>query len=299
MLNNCLGNTARSMSTSLQRPWHTPHLSAGSIQPVVDPAKLTLYNMRLCPWAERTVLVLLAKKLPFVNININLRNKPEWFKETTLGQVPVIMYQGHTIPESIVNSDYLDEKFPEIRLLPSTPELRAENMIILNNMAKNITSHRTLFNFVGLPGFTPTAEDRAKALKATLIDLTKLNNVLNKRGHTFFDGEQPMMLDLMLWPFIERIEMFPLLFPDEVIDYQQQYNSLTKIILWVEAMKEVDYIDQYRIRPEIHEEWAKVYFIENDFDYDAFIQKNGNSIVQYIDSKFYRSCTFHKSVFLY
>ena len=53
--------------------------------------------------------VLLAKQLPFVNININLRDKPEWFKETTLGQVPVILYQGNIIPESFVNSDYLEE----------------------------------------------------------------------------------------------------------------------------------------------------------------------------------------------
>lgn len=263
------------MSTTLQRAWHTPHLSAGSVQPVIDPAKLTLYNMRLCPWAERTVLVLLAKKLPFVNININLRKKPEWFTDTTLGQVPVILYQGNTIPESLINSAYLEEKFPDVPLLPATPELRAENQIILNNMAKNITSHRTLFNFVGLPGFTPSAEDRAKALDATLSDLTKLNATLTRRGHTFFNGEHPMMLDLMLWPFIERIEMFPLLFPDETISYQQQYNSLTRIVSWIEAMKNVDYIEQYMIKAETHAEWANVYFTEADFDYDAFIQKTG------------------------
>lgn len=263
------------MSLSAQRPWHAPHLSAGSIQPVVDPAKLTLYNMRLCPFAERTVLVLLAKQLPFVNININLRDKPEWFKETTLGQVPVILYQGNIIPESFVNCDYLEEKFPEIKLLPATPELRAENKIILNNTAKNVTNTSILFTFISRPGSEKTAEDRAKALATLLIDFAKLDNILEKRGHTFFNGVRPMMLDLMLWPFIERIEMFPLLFPEEAVEYQKQYNALTKFVAWVEAMKGVDYIDQYRIKPETHAEWSKVYFTDDNFEYDSFIEESG------------------------
>ena len=83
-----------------------------------------------------------------------------------------------------------------------------------------------------------------------------------------------MMLDLMLWPFIERIEMFPLLFPEEAVEYQKQYNALTKFVAWVEAMKGVDYIDQYRIKPETHAEWSKVYFTDDNFEYDSFIEES-------------------------
>jgi glutathione S-transferase len=35
--------------------------------------------MRFCPYAERTMLVLLAKGIPFDVVNINLKKKPEWF----------------------------------------------------------------------------------------------------------------------------------------------------------------------------------------------------------------------------
>lgn len=37
--------------------------------------------MKFCPFAERTRLVLLAKKLPHEIINIDLRRKPNWFLE--------------------------------------------------------------------------------------------------------------------------------------------------------------------------------------------------------------------------
>ena len=40
------------------------HLAAGSEPPAVDPERLTLYNMRFCMYAHRTVLSLLAKEIP-------------------------------------------------------------------------------------------------------------------------------------------------------------------------------------------------------------------------------------------
>lgn len=34
--------------------------------------------MRFCPYAQRTVLILNAKKVPYEVVNINLTEKPEW-----------------------------------------------------------------------------------------------------------------------------------------------------------------------------------------------------------------------------
>ena len=86
-------------------------MSQGSAKPDIDNEKIQLYNMRFCPFAERTVLVLLAKNIPFQNINIDLKHKPEWFLESTFGQVPVILYKGKIVPESLITCDYLDEVY--------------------------------------------------------------------------------------------------------------------------------------------------------------------------------------------
>lgn len=40
--------------------------------------KLRLFAMRFCPYAERSVLVLNAKKLEYDLVFVNLDNKPEW-----------------------------------------------------------------------------------------------------------------------------------------------------------------------------------------------------------------------------
>lgn len=104
--------------------WNTPHLAAGSPEPQVDPETIAIYNMRYCPFAQRTMLVLLEKKLPFSVYNINLSSKPEWFLANTWGTVSVVRHRGAHVMESNVNSDYLDELHPETALHPKVREIQ-------------------------------------------------------------------------------------------------------------------------------------------------------------------------------
>ncbi|XP_055416086.1 uncharacterized protein LOC129636607 isoform X9 [Bubalus kerabau] len=67
-------------------------LGKGSAPPGPVPEGLIrVYSMRFCPYAKRTLLVLRAKGIRHEVININLKNKPEWFfKKNPLGLVPVL-----------------------------------------------------------------------------------------------------------------------------------------------------------------------------------------------------------------
>lgn len=40
--------------------------------------KLRVYNMRYCPFAQRTMLALIAKDIDYEILNIDLVDKPEW-----------------------------------------------------------------------------------------------------------------------------------------------------------------------------------------------------------------------------
>jgi hypothetical protein len=107
------------------KPWDVPHLAEGSAAPQVDHDKVTVYNMRyqvwskefpstlnfanltslnllfrFCPFAQRTILVLLAKNIPFDVVNINLKKKPEWFLEETWGLVSVVRFSRFMIIRS-------------------------------------------------------------------------------------------------------------------------------------------------------------------------------------------------------
>merc|ERR1712079_997887 len=94
--------------------------------------------MRFCPFAQRTMLVLLEKKVPFNVVNINLSKKPEWFLANTWGTVSVVRHKGAHIMESLVNSDYIDELFPETQLHSKDPLEKAQGRLLVEKFSKII-----------------------------------------------------------------------------------------------------------------------------------------------------------------
>uniref|UniRef100_A0A4W5NP76 Glutathione S-transferase omega 2 n=1 Tax=Hucho hucho TaxID=62062 RepID=A0A4W5NP76_9TELE len=88
----------------------------GSSAPgLVAKGQIRLYSMRFCPFAHRTRLVLHAKGINHDTVNINLKDKPEWFlKKNPLGLVPTLeTSSGQVIYESPITCDYLDEVYTE------------------------------------------------------------------------------------------------------------------------------------------------------------------------------------------
>src|SRR5262245_13319681 len=86
-----------------------------------------LYSARACPFAHRTRLVLSHKNVGFELIEIDLKNKPDWFNSQVsgYGKVPAIEHEGNRIWESAIINEYLDETFPHPELLPAQPGRRA------------------------------------------------------------------------------------------------------------------------------------------------------------------------------
>lgn len=71
-------------------------------------------------------------------VNINLKNKPDWFFEKNpSGTVPVLeTSKGQLIWESPVACEYLDEAFPGKKLMPSDPYERACYRMLLEDFSK-------------------------------------------------------------------------------------------------------------------------------------------------------------------
>ena len=61
---SCVSGAKRCLHADAVNAFNSKHLEAGSDPPAVDPKRLTLYNMRFCMYAHRTVLSLLAKEIP-------------------------------------------------------------------------------------------------------------------------------------------------------------------------------------------------------------------------------------------
>ncbi|KAI0076544.1 hypothetical protein K474DRAFT_1684794 [Panus rudis PR-1116 ss-1] len=104
------------------------------------PEQITLYTAKVCPYAHRVELALAEAGAHFTRYEIDLSNKPEWYapKVNPASKVPAIAYGGPQVPpdqpspesvkiaESLVLLEFVADLFPEAKLLPSDPVLRAK-----------------------------------------------------------------------------------------------------------------------------------------------------------------------------
>ncbi len=88
---------------------------------------LTLISHAMCPYVQRAVIALTEKQAPFKRIDIDFRNKPEWFLALSpLGKTPVLKVGDQAIFESAVICEYLDDTIAPA-LHPADPLRRAQH----------------------------------------------------------------------------------------------------------------------------------------------------------------------------
>jgi glutathione S-transferase len=166
-------------------------------------SQIKLYSARGCPFAHRTRLVLTEKKVPFELIEIDLQNKPAWFdaKLSGYGKVPALEHDGNHIWESTIVNEYIEEVFPEPRLLPAEPGLRARARIFIDYAN---TRFVTAFGKVLRPA---AGADEAAGARALIDSLNYIEHAgleqLSGAG-PFFLGSQPSLVDFAFYPWFER-----------------------------------------------------------------------------------------------
>jgi len=218
--------------------------------PEIDPDKLTLINMRFCPYAQRTVLCLNAKGIDYEVINSALMTKPEWLWEINpIGKVPVLMHKGDTIYESLITCDYVDEAYPGRPLHSTDPAMRAKDKMMVE-----------LFNRVLMPMMKiifgwkrgQGVEERALHWADVMKNLERFETELVQRNTVFFGGENlPGYLDYMIWPWMERINIFPSVFKGETrLAYQPDKFPLLNT--WMSKMRVDPAVGEYILDDDTH-----------------------------------------------
>ena len=73
-------------------------------------AQLTLVSHRLCPYVQRAAIALAEKGVPFTRRDVDLADRPDWFKAVSpLGKTPVLLVGDTAIFESAVILEYLED----------------------------------------------------------------------------------------------------------------------------------------------------------------------------------------------
>ncbi|XP_037075224.1 glutathione S-transferase omega-1-like [Pollicipes pollicipes] len=179
------------------------HLGSGSECPPLKPGTLRVYSMRFCPYAERTRLVLAAKHIPHEVVNLDLKQKPEWYlAKHAVGKVPALELDNHFVPESLVTCDLLEQLYPEPALYPADPWAKARDQFMVEQFNACInTMHKTLRLSEDAEAMQELAEKSRKRMRP-------FEEELIRRGTPFYHGDHPGMLDFMIWPWMERLPAF-------------------------------------------------------------------------------------------
>lgn len=76
--------------------------------------KITFYNALICPYAQRAAIALKEVGADYETINIDLQNKPDWYKDVNPElKVPALTVEGQNLAESLVIIEYINDRFPE------------------------------------------------------------------------------------------------------------------------------------------------------------------------------------------
>ncbi|MCF6265619.1 MAG: glutathione S-transferase family protein [Desulfuromusa sp.] len=194
---------------------------------------IELFSARVCPFAHRSRLALMEKNLPFTLIEINLRNKPDWyFQLNPAGAVPALRQGDFILQESLIINEYVNECCTEPALLPSSAQQRAEARLWID-----FSGSRFVPLFYRL--LKAQRKEKQSAIAAELCKvLADLDNELkhrNGKGPYWF-GWYVGLTDIAFYPWFERWAVLEhyrgLRIPD----------NLTSLLAWIETMQGRDAI---------------------------------------------------------
>ncbi|XP_076982064.1 glutathione S-transferase omega-2-like isoform X2 [Tamandua tetradactyla] len=201
-------------------------LGKGSSPPgPVQEGVIRLYSMRFCPYAHRTRLVLYAKGIKHEVVNINLKNKPDWYyTKQPFGQIPVLeTSKCQLIWNSAIACEYLDDTYPGRKLYPCDPYERARQKMLLELFCKvpQLTKECLIAVRCG--------RECTDVKTALCQELCNLEEVLAHQQTTFFGGNCVSMIDYLFWPWFERLDVYGIA---DCVDHTP------KLRLWMAIMKQ-------------------------------------------------------------
>ncbi len=147
-------------------------------------------------------------------VEVDLKNKPKDLLESNpYGKVPVLVDDGDPIYESNIINQYLDEKFPEVRLLPQDLKQRARVRIWMDYCDTRL--HPAASDVVH-------GRDAEKAKERLKKHLAVVEQHLD--GREYLDGAYSLA-DVALIPFCVRRER-----------YQFDLENLPRIRRWLDRV---------------------------------------------------------------
>jgi glutathione S-transferase len=177
---------------------------------------LTLISHKLCPYVQRVAIVLVEKRARYERVDVDLRDKPQWFHNISpLGKTPVLRVGDESVFESAVICEYLEDTIAP-PLHPADPLRRAQHRAWIEFASVTLNDIASLY--------AAQDEQRLRAVHEALgRRIAQLEAVV---GGPYFEGERFSLVDAAFAPAFRYFELF-----DAVLDYNL-FASAPKVVAW-------------------------------------------------------------------
>lgn len=212
-------------------------------------ASLELFSFAACPYAQRTRMALIEKGLDFELTEIDVYNRPPWFREVSpYGKVPVLRHDGRVVYESAIINQYLDEAFPSPPLMPADPYGRAQARIWMDYCeTRYLPAAHRLMAERDQPG--KLADNRARL--AEVMRFMEQEGLRKLGDGPFWMGATPTLVDCQFMPFFERFAVYEELagaeWPEDCTRLRDWYAAMGQRRSFIETRHTLDFhLEQQR-----------------------------------------------------
>ena len=190
-------------------------------------SQFTLVSHPLCPFVQRVAIVLLEKGITFQRIDVDLRDRPDWFLAISpSGKVPLLKVpdgnEGESVLfESIVICEYLEEIYPEPALHPVNALIRAQHRAWIEFASAALADAWGFLNATD----PQTALGKSAALRGKLERF----DIEISEG-PYFAGERLSMVDIAMAPVFRYFD---------ILGFEpnhQLFDGLNRVADWRRAL---------------------------------------------------------------
>ena len=182
---------------------------------------LTLVSFDLCPYVQRAAIALTEKGVPFERRNIDLADRPAWFKAISpLGKVPLLCIGDAVLFESAAIVEYLEDTQAR-PMHPADPLVRARHrawMEFGSSILADIWIIETTADPVAFEAKRRLLRDKFGRVEDELI------------GTPYFAGAEFTLVDTVFAPIFRYFDVF-----DRFIDLGA-FDGLAKVQRWRRAL---------------------------------------------------------------
>ncbi|MEH6456788.1 MAG: glutathione S-transferase family protein [Cocleimonas sp.] len=172
-------------------------------------SKPKLISFNVCPFVQRSVILLEEKGVDYDIDFIDVYDPPAWFLEISpTGKVPVLQVDGEVLFESTVIGEYLEEVY-DPKYHPADPLIKAKNRAWMEYTS---SLYGGTFNLM-------MAKSKGSAAKYT-EEMRSIQKSLDEvmQNKPWFNGEDFSMIDIFSAPYFVRAEFFKKNFNIDLLD---------------------------------------------------------------------------------